>query len=809
MEKKIMRRAVAAFVSAAVMTVGANAASYTVGTKLDYESAVSVGEKVSQVQDPVHGGCLKMTGGNLVYEFDGLKTGKYMLSFDALMSDTGANLFIYTNRWNADEVKWEQMSFMSLREGGKVTTYPNNKWSFPQIGTATFEAGKWQKYDIILEFDADNPSETMWGEVYIDGKYMGDINLTENSITGMSKVHFTFADYTGTGAYCLIDDFCMKEYTETATMSVKRNISGEFEVEFSETMSDLSESDFTLTRTPIEGGQTEKVGLILKSSTLTNAVLVPSDAARGYVYTLSVSDDLKTAFGGEITSKSFSVVMQKAETIDKIWDFEDGKLPDGANAQKVEIVSVENRGKVLKYNNSADINFKTGKTLDKGVYIYSYDFMRTSKTEAPYLLVRAYNASKWNCFETAWDTSKFGEFGTESDPKRGWGVIQLGGQTVTDGTWYRIDNVMDMDNKLAYVYCNGELLGQIDLAKKDLNEFTGAMMSVTGKNAYYDNIRIRDLRDTYGAKLSINGNKLYIDFEETTYGLTDESFSVTRTDGLFDGVHSEVSAELVYTDGARAVLELDDGAVEGAYYSVDFNNVKSFAGSSLTGTASARAIDASAGQSLISKIEFVDTKGETYGVSEVPSSTKEIVISYPNGMQGADFNGSIELTVKDNSAEGFKNVDGFTGEWNDAEKTYTVTFDKLLGANEEYTITMSGATDADGKSYKAETGSFVTGDAVFEISEVGFEKTADGIDVTFDCVNTDKAENCIIVWTGYAADGSMSDIGYTPITLDKNDADTLKAENIEVEGLNGFDKVSVYIWRSFTDILPLSGSATE
>ena len=51
--------------------------------------------------------------------------------------------------------------------------------------------------------------------------------------------------------------------------------------------------------------------------------------------------------------------------------------------------------------------------------------------------------------------------------------------------------------------------------------------------------------------------------------------------------------------------------------------------------------------------------------------------------------------VRDSSS----NVVQSIGEYNADEKTYTLTFDKLLGAEKDYTVELSGITDSDGAVY--------------------------------------------------------------------------------------------------------------
>ena len=792
--------------------ISAGAVPYTVGTKQDFETSFTTGDAlVTFVRDENYGGVLKLessserSGGQISFDFSpAVKKGKYVLSFDMLMSDTDTNMLIYTRKYNKDKDSFENMSFMALREGGKVCTYPNNQWSFPQIGDAVFEAGKWQRYDLVMDFDTDNETDTKWGEVYVDGVLRGEMNLTANSINAMDRMLFVFADYGKAGKYALLDNMEMREFDETVAMSAVRNVTGEFEVNFSETMPPLTESSFSLTKTPIDGGEAENVSFSLKYSTPTKAVIVPDSAPRGYSYTLTAAAGLQSAMGSKISNRAYTVDVPFSKALDKKWDFEDGKAPGG----NTEIAELENRGKVLRYKKSADVQFRID-PIDSGVYLYSYDLMRTNSSVISYMLIRAYPAAgNWKQFEALFDSGRFGNFGTAGNPSGGWGVIPLGDKTMEDNTWYRIDNIMDMDSKKALVYCDGEYLGEIDLAGKGLNEFSGVLMSANfygtvtdADSAYYDNIRIRDVRDTYGASLTADGKKLYIDFDETTVGLTDDSFTVTRADSPLSADAETVNAKLIYQNGARAVLELEKEARDGDFFTVTFNNVSSFLKNRPAGSVSYREAVHEPGTAMTGEAWFEAVNGEKSSAAFVPSSTKKIIISYPSGMQGSEFNGSAEVTCDGEAAD-------YSGEWDDAAKTYTLTFKKLLGANKTYNIRLSGSYSADGAEYKTEAGSFTTSDGVFELSNVGFEKTAEGIRASFECVNTKESGIYRLVWTGYDRDGSLLGMDYAPVELEADSAETVKTAEFVIDNISELDKISVYIWKSFSDILPVANSAS-
>jgi hypothetical protein len=598
MKRKLALITAVSIMATAFSAFNAGAASYTVGTRQDFESAFSTGtDKIVQVNDEKYGNVLKFSpGGQIAFDFSELTSGTYRISFDLNMSSTESTPFdIYTKTPKVDNSGWQQMSFMRLNSG-VVGTLANNTGNGAQIGTATYAANTWQRYDIVMPLGFE---DDRYADVYIDGVKKGEIDLNNNSVYGMKFILFLFSDWRGdksTQVYALLDNLEVKQVSATAEMTASRGFNGDFTVEFSETMNTVNASDIILTRKADESSDAEAVDFTIKYSTPTKTVITPASKDGGYIYTVSVADGLKTAFNNPV-SGSYSVNVGETVNIDKKWDFEDGSNPVGGNT---EIVDDGYRGKVLKYTASADGNFKMGVGLSSGKYLYSYDLKRDSISDASYMLIRAYydyteSSEKWKNFEALWNDSNksFGEF-TSSDkvdePGSEGSFDHKAFKSTADSTWYRIDNVIDMDSKVAYAYCDGEYLGIIDLGARGINTLKGFMMSVTGKNCYYDNIRIKSLSDSYDASLIYDGdsNCLIVDLDETTPSLTAEQFTLTRTSGSFGSTEKiEVSdSDITYQSGTRMVIQLLDMPSDGDIFSIEFDGVKSFIGTPVVPSAS-------------------------------------------------------------------------------------------------------------------------------------------------------------------------------------------------------------------------------
>ena len=79
--------------------------------------------------------------------------------------------------------------------------------------------------------------------------------------------------------------------------------------------------------------------------------------------------------------------------------------------------------------------------------------------------------------------------------------------------------------------------------------------------------------------------------------------------------------------------------------------------------------------SVTGDIMFRDVTGAVKGVTNVSSATNAMIIEFPNGLLNNELGGTA--VVRDSSS----NVVQSIGEYNADEKTYTLTFDKLIPLN--------------------------------------------------------------------------------------------------------------------------------
>lgn len=555
----------AALLTSSFGALSVNAATQTVGTKQDFETAITTGDSlITQAQDENYGGVLNFasssdnSGGTIWFDLDNaVSGGKYVLSFDAKMPVVGTETMLHF--WLKD-ASGSQLSFTALR-AGLFSTYDSANWQFPQIGNASYAANTWQKYDIIFDFAEG------CAEVYTDGKYVGEINVSFDSI---KSIGIAYIDYTKTGLAAQVDNLSICAVSDSAAMSASYTYKGKYEVTFSETMKDLDANDFTLTRVPTSGGSAETVLFDVDFMSTDKVILTPETSESGYTYTLSFADK-KTAFGNSVSNRTFTKTMNKT-VLNKSESFETASL-----SGNVATAEEQYRGKFMSYSGACDYNYKPDIALSGGQYIFSYD-VRMDTTSGGYFLVRTYNSTTWDNYQAVWDNDRrFGDF----TQNKGWGCTGYG-VAMADTSWHRVDNIMDLDAKKSYIYYDGEKVGTADLSVRipTGDTFNGAMISFSGTTGDVDNVRIKSVDNGYDAKISVKDDLIYIDFDETTY-LKDGDYAVSVSTNPFAVTGDTVNAELVYNGGARAVLKLDEKVKAGTSVAVTLNNVKSFLGTEL------------------------------------------------------------------------------------------------------------------------------------------------------------------------------------------------------------------------------------
>lgn len=200
----------------------------------------------------------------------------------------------------------------------------------------------------------------------------------------------------------------------------------------------------------------------------------------------------------------------------------------------------------------------------------------------------------------------------------------------------------------------------------------------------------------------------------------------------------------------------------------------------------------------IGDVTFVDAIGGETPVTAVSSATKQIKISFPEGLLNDTFSG--EITLKKDGTD----VD-FTGSYDAETKIYTMNLKKLLGVNETYTMKISGGTSSDGKVYAGAEGTFTTGEGVTDFKLNAITKTATGVNVNLGCINTDSDVSYYVIWAGYQG-GKMVKMDYKPLNVEKDSSETVRNISFESTEAASCDKLSAFIWKGFDKITPVTPS---
>lgn len=555
---------IAALVATMLGTASVGAASYTIGVKQDFEQALNTGnEMITQVHDERYGGTLRFASTTERVDCDfplefgqTVSSGKYLMSFDAKMPSVSPDtrLLIWTNNAANEFTRYLVLT------GGRLCTIQGDTFT-PIVGTEYAE-NVWQRYDLSLDFD------TKTAKVYADGRFCADINLADLNVTGMNKIYFNYVDETKSGAAVQIDNVYFRQLTETAAMTAEYTYKGQFEVHFSETVTDVEAGDFTLTRT-MNGENAETVPFTVDYITADKAVLTPASVDGGYSYQLTFADK-KTVFGHTVENRDYTYVSQQ-QVIDFTYK------PENAPWNYTYADDETYRGRYLKKSNaSGDGAFDIGlpQTLTGGKYLFSYDFKFNNNNNSRVIIVSLNGG--WS--QGTWENNKFGEV-----LKGDWRLNAYGNTIITNGQWYRVDNVMDLDTKKMYTYLDGIYMAQTDISNRiDENGWKSIGINSTGPigdaEASFDNISVKSIGGGYDAAVTAAGNLVTIDFSETTY-VAKDNFAVRITDNPFSAEEvADASASLVYQNGTKAVLQLDTPITSGQKCVVTCNGVKSFLG---------------------------------------------------------------------------------------------------------------------------------------------------------------------------------------------------------------------------------------
>ena len=204
---------------------------------------------------------------------------------------------------------------------------------------------------------------------------------------------------------------------------------------------------------------------------------------------------------------------------------------------------------------------------------------------------------------------------------------------------------------------------------------------------------------------------------------------------------------------------------------------------------------------IIGGISTTDLLGNTdYSLSEHKSTIKSINFEFDGGLQ----NNSLDELVSINNGE----FTDYTTSYNADTKTGTITFNTLAGANQTYNIAITGAKTASGADYENLTGSFTTGDAITEVSNLELEKTTGGATVSADIVNTAADKDYLIIYAAYD-DNRLVKCDYRRVMAAQNSNDINKSCTFTDADVANHTKVSAFVWKSFESMEPVTRSVSK
>ena len=718
----------------------------------------------------------------------------YVLSFDVYTSSTNVMMNVFT-KYKGSDGSQNNLEFMQFK-GGKIYIMKHmDEGNRYEDSGVTFNGEEWHHYDVKANLGQTSGNEAT---LYIDGmeRYQFSLrDLRDSSKVGspacnlaIGKLQFVWVKNDDTaGQYAYIDNIYVRKFSARVTMTGTQTAKG-FEIDFSETMPKLQKDNLTVTRTLVGGTNSEAIDFELTQPMPTRAVIELQSFDRGYTYTISLADGITTALGNTV-SESFTCKYANAVELKKSWDFE-----TGAAWNNTEIKEEQNRGKVLYFKDTAGSDFVLDATLEGGVYIYSYDVKLDALTAND-------GDGNWRIF-TTFDDKEFAGFKFDKGETPQLGSCYYDGNNNKFGDkfsstdWYRIDHIIDLDEGLVDIYRNGQKLGSINLNNLGIKSMSKFNIKERGANkTYLDNVDFITAHDTYGAKISAVGKELIIDFDETTY-LEDDDITVTKQTGLFDT--QNMTGTIKYNSGKRAIIEFSDN-LENALYTVAFNDVTSFRGTPIQPE-----ISVNTNPDGAVRASFTDIAGNvSSGASGVPATANKMSIYYSNGMENGTFNGTVEVKYGESNVE-------YTGVWDNAAKTYTLTFNKLLGINKTYNVTVKDSKYSADGTYAAVTDSFTTKNSapVFELSNFTYSVDSDGVDVSLNAVNTDTDKDAYIIYAGYNENGALTAVGHEKVTFGQCELPNM-SHTFTDSNASSYSDVKVFLWESFETCKPMTNKAVK
>ena len=586
--KKSAQKSVAAIVAAMMVTAfsGITASAYvayntSVGGSQNFE-ARSFRDQQQEFQDfdAEKGGILKLTtGGQYNFQLsEGVDSGSYLFSFDVKMPEKsdGSQLLMFTETNSAAAPEsWTQKSLVRLQSGGLVDSRQGKFVS--DLGM--YAANEWTHFDMVILLNSDDKGRK-WIHTYSEGgQDTASINLSESSeiIHGFKKMHFVAV---GQNPIYLDNLSFTKIESNQIQAAAKRTNDNKIELTLPAALRNgidelALREKLQLKRYPLSDMSIEEnVDYSFDTAEPTKLVLTPADFSEGYRYAVSMTQNSGCGYGYHFPS----IDRKTSAQVNNFWSFEDGAAVNGDLGGVHTPVYEENRGYVLDFSKADYIPFRTSQTLTGGRYIVSYDAKYDEGNKQDLIMRTLATNGIWGYWQqlSGGDGIRW-QKNTELS-----GYYQGYWRIFDQNQWYRIDNVFDLDNATYKAYVNGEYIGEealedhinSDPKNTPMAAFNGLYPFWNGGAGQLDNIRIKTFDQTYHADLTLSENQLVVDFDETTNSLTKDNFTVFKNG-------DSVNAELVYQNGVRAILQLEETLSEGDFVRVILNDVTSFLGTDL------------------------------------------------------------------------------------------------------------------------------------------------------------------------------------------------------------------------------------
>ncbi len=717
-------------------------------------------------------------------------SNKYLLSFDMKIpkNDQDRGHFEIFSNTTEDTETFSKIDFLMTYNG----RFWDNTFNVALGGHSNMYTSDWVHIDMIFNYE-----ENML-LVYSSNGADGSTSLsssTDNAareINQINKIQFRMYDLApGDDSRWYFDNIYLNKIennTDAGDGIIKRVGSNKLEINFLKTLSATTdwESDLKVTRTALDGSVTdEEVTFYLDEFSNNKVVIELEDFKAGYKYKVTTS--AKSASGLDLTVPEVKVAAQNK--FDVSWDFENGPMSGFAASDR----GLGGQASVLE---SWSMPFKIPESVG-GTYLLSYDFY-DRKNYRTTIYSGAGNAalssiSDGDGFrrykENGFATGNYAFSGTTSN-----GLI--GAHMLPTGVWYRFDHVMYIDEGYADVYIDGVYVAKQPLwdawqsaetKNNPIAVFKGTQL-YGQKGTIIDNVRIKSIENTYNATLSAKDKYVFVDFNETTLGLTEDNFALSmKSSPTADA--EDVDFTLAYTNQTRAVLELDSNIVGGATYTVRMTGVASTFETPLASNSVSYTVP-----SMANNVKFVNTDGEESEKDAVASDTNEIKIYFENGLDEATSALDYSLVTGEDTVS-------LTESYDEETKVLTLTSATLLGAGKDYTFTFTGAADSSFNYYDDIEINFTTGAAVTKLSN----PTLTNETVSVPYVNTGAAATYKAIFASYNGT-KLEAVSIKDLTIAADEKDTATATG---ENLGSYTKLSVFVWDSVEAMNPKTSPASN